>query len=291
MSMKNVIYCLIAVITISACSTNKYKAAAPRLTTIGIRGDDTPQYTFHYDEAGNLQELVHHEQSNDTNVSTFFYDKAHRITAMVLSNRDTNQVQQRAQVTAWDEEGNVTEIKYFDATEKPLRTASIRWNKGLPEVMKYSDSMQAISWDYSKYESRRKDICVDNCSGKKEDTLVTLRTAQYEWDDSINPMRPIVNQLLISCAVAPATHLTPVGNLSNAFLHLSNKNPSLVRITEKETPVYQPHYQPYERSSLYQYTYYYNANGFPLGAWVHLHSKGFTQPGTDTEFVMEYHYE
>lgn len=293
MSMKNVIYCLLCVIAISACSTNKYKAAVPRLTTIGIKGDSIPQYTFHYDAAGNLQELVHHQQFNDTNVSTFFYDSSHRITGMTLSSRDTNtsKVQERAKVTAWDHDGNVTAIQYFDAEEHPLRTASIRWKKGLPEVMKYSDSTQAISWNYKQGNPEQKDICRDTFAGKQKDTLITLRTAHYEWDDSINPMRPILNQLLISHAVTPAIHLSPMGNLNNAFLHLSTNNPSLVKITEKEKSIYQQHFQEYERSTVVQYTYNYNGNGYPTGAWVHVHSEGFTKQDIDTEFIMEYRYE
>lgn len=293
MSMRNVIYCLFIVIAVSACSTNKYKAKVPRLTTIGIRGDSIPQYSFHYDVAGNLQELVHHEQFTDTNVTTFSYDSSHRITGMVLSNRDTNtiKVRERAKVTSWDKDGNVTEIQYFDAQERPSRSASIRWKKGLPEVMKYSDSTQAISWNYKAGNPERKDICIDTFAGKTKDTLITLRTAHYDWDDSINPLHPLLNQLVISHAVAPVIYLTPMGDLSNAFLHLSTNNPSLVKVTEKEKSIYQQHFQEYERYTTVQYTYSYNGNGFPVGAWVHLRSEGFTKLGTDTHFILEYRYE
>lgn len=89
---------------------------------------------------------------------------------MTLSSRDTNtsKVQERAKVTAWDHDGNVTAIQYFDAEEHPLRTASIRWKKGLPEVMKYSDSTQAISWNYKQGNPEQKDICRDTLRENKK---------------------------------------------------------------------------------------------------------------------------
>ena len=289
--MKNVIICLLIVITVSACSTNKYKAGVPRLTAIGIKGDSIPQYSFQYDTNGHLVEMTHRQAFNDTNVSTYSYNSSNRITGLVISNRDTNKVEERARVTSWDDDGNITRVQYFDAQEKPTRSASIRWEKGLPAAMKYSDSTQAVSWNYKEGNPERKDISVDTFAGKKEDALITLRTTHYEWDDSINPLHPLLNQLLISHAVAPVIYLTPLGDLSNAFLHLSTNNPFLVKITEKERSVYQQRIQEYERHTTVQYAYSYSGNGYPSGAWVHLHSEGFTKLGSDTQFRVEYHYE
>lgn len=287
--MKNVIYCLFIVITVSACSTNKYKAGIPRLTAIGIEGEHIPQYRFQYDRNGNLAEITHRQAFNDTNVSAYTYNSSNRITGLVIFNRDTNQVQERARVTSWDDDGNVTGVQYFDAQEKPTRSASIRWEKGLPAAMKYSDSTQAVSWNFKKEQPERKDISVDTFTGKKEDALITLRTTHYEWDDSINPLHPLLNQLLLCHAAIPAVYLTPMGDLSNTFLHLGTQNPFLIKITEKESAPYQQ--REYERRTTVQYAYSYNGNGYPSGAWVHFHREGFTQPGTDTQFRMEYHYE
>lgn len=291
--MKNVIYCLFIVIAISACSTNKYKTIVPRLAAIGIQGDDIPQYSFHYDKAGNLTTLVQHYNAHDTNVHTFFYDSSHRITGMIVSNRhnQTDTVQEQAEVTTWDKDGNVEEIRYFDAEKKPLRTATIHWEKGQPLGLKYSDSTQAVSWNYKKADPVRKDICMDTFSGKKEEPLVTLRTARYEWDDSINPLHPLVNQLLMCRAVAPVVRLTPLYDISNTLLHLGTQNPALIKISEKEKSHCQQHYQEYERYTTMQYTWSCNSRKYPSGAWVHVHSEGFTRLGSDADVILEYNYE
>ncbi|MDR6565348.1 MULTISPECIES: hypothetical protein [Chitinophaga] len=293
MSMKNITFFFIIIITASACSTRNHRPGLPRLTTISIQGDSTPQYTFRYDQQGNLAELVHHLQLNDTSISTFSYDHSHRITGMVLSNRENNitAIKERAKVTSWDKDGNIATVQYFDAKERLLRVANVRWKNGLPAAMKYSDSTQAISWNYDATHPVRKDICIDSFSGKKEDTLVTLRTTKYECEDSINPLHPLANQLLLCHAVAPAVALSPLGELSDAFLHLNARNPFLIKITEKEKTRCQERLLEYERSTTVQYAYYFNGGRYPAGAWVHLHSEGFTKLGSDNHFALEYQYE
>gem|GEM_PF-1346567 len=294
MSMKNVIYCLIIIISVSACST-RCKPTDSRLTAIALSGEKIPQYTFRYDPQGNLVELVHHKQSNDTNISTFTYDSSHRITGMVSANQQNNTtaVQEEARVTDWDDDGNITTVQYFDAQKRLLRTANVRWKNGLPAAMKYSDSTQAISWNYEGNRPVRKDIHKDSVPGKKEDAMITLRTTQYECEeDSLNPLHPLVNQLLLSHAVAPAAYLAPDGDLSSAFLHLNTTNPFLIKITEKEKSICQQYIQDYERSTTVQYAYYYNkGRPYPSGAWIHLHSEGFTKLAYDTHFALEYQYE
>ncbi|SEW29267.1 RHS repeat domain-containing protein [Chitinophaga arvensicola] len=293
MSMKNVIYCLIIVIAVSACNT-RHKPTASRLSAIALSGEKIPQYTFRYDPQGNLIELVHHKQSNDTNISTFTYDSSHRITGMVYANQQYNatSVQEEARVTAWDDEGNITTIEYFDDKKRLLRTASVRWKDGLPSAMKFSDSTQAISWNYDGDYPIRKDICKDSFPGKKEDSMITLRTIRYEYGDSLNPLLPMVNQLLLSHAIAPVIYLAPSGDLSTAFLHLSPNNPFLIKMTEKEKAICQQRVQHFERSTTLQYAYSFKSGQlYPSGASIHLHSEGFTKLGYDTQFQLEYQYE
>ncbi len=293
MSMKKIIFFFIVVVTASACSTRNHRPGLPRLTTISIQGESMPQYTFRYDQQGNLAELVHHRPLNDT-ISTFSYDHSHRITGMVLSNRENNvtAVKERAKVTSWDKDGNIATVQYFDAKEQLLRVTNVRWKNGLPAAMKYSDSTQAVSWNYDAANPVRKDICIDSFSGKKEDTLVTLRTAKYECEDSINPLHPLANQLLLSHAVAPVVNLSPQGDLSDAFLHLNTHNPFLIKITEKEKTRCQQGLLEYDRTTTVQYAYYFNGGRqYPAGAWVHLHSEGYTKLGSDNHFALEYQYE
>lgn len=294
MSMKNVIYCLIIIISVSACST-RCKPTDSRLTAIALSGEKTPQYTFRYDPQGNLVELVHHKQSNDTNISTFTYDSSRRITGMVSANQrnNTTAVQEEARVTAWDDDGNITTVQYFDAKKRLLRTANVRWQNGLPAAMKYSDSTQAVSWNYDGDYPVRKDICKDSFPGKQEDPVITLRTTQYEYErDSLNPLHPLVNQLLLSHAIAPVVYLAPTGDLSTAFLHLSTNNPFLIKMTEKEKSVCREHIQDYERFTTVQYAYSYSkGRQYPTGASIHLHSEGFTRLAYDTQFALEYQYE
>ncbi len=294
MSMKNIIYYFIILVTASACSTRNHRPGLPRLTAISIQGDNIPRYTFRYDQQGNLAELVCNRQQDDTSISTFSYDPSHRITGMVLSNRENNitEIKERAKVTSWDNDGNIATVQYFDARERLLRVANIRWKNGVPAAMKYSDSTQAVSWNYDSDHPVRKDISIDNFAGKKEDTLVTLRTTKYECEDSINPLHPLINQLLLSHAVSPVVNPSPQGDLSTAFLHLNTHNPFLVKITEKEKARCQEHLLEYERSTTVQYAYYYNGGRqYPAGAWVHLHSEGFTKLGSDNHFALQYQYE
>ncbi|WTM29231.1 YD repeat-containing protein [Chitinophaga sp. 180180018-2] len=293
MVMKHILYFLLIVTAIASCRSNRSHADTLRLTTITIRGEDIPQYSFQYDLKGNLVELVRHDKANDTNVSSFTYDSSQRITGMVVTarNEDTNHIKESARVTGWDENGNITTVQYFDAARRPLRSARIHWKNGLPATMKFSDSTQAISWNYETGYPNRKDICIDPAA--PGDTLVTLRTARYEWDDSINPLRPLLNQLLLSHAVSGTTQLSPLGDLAGAFLHVSNNNPYLIKITEKERLMCRRRLQDYERYTTLQYDYSYDPSNrkYPTGAWVHLHCEGYTGLGADTQFALEYRYE
>ncbi|WP_146151238.1 hypothetical protein [Chitinophaga niastensis] len=291
--MKNVIYCLLITVFVSACSTNRCKSTIPRLTSIGIHGDTIPQYSFRYNIAGNLVEVVKHNWPADTNVTVFSYDSSNRLTGMVTSTREINttRVYESATVKSWDEDGNIAAIQYFDDAQKPTRIARIRWKKGLPAVMKYSDSTKAISWNYNTGTPNRKDICVDTSSGNYKDTLITFRTTNYEWDDSINPLRPMVNQLLMCGGISPVDHISPFGSLSQILMHYSANNPFLIKIKEKEKSIFKQHFQEYERYTTVQYSYAYNGNGFPSKANVHLHSEGYTKLGSDTQFVLDYRYE
>ncbi|CAL1516557.1 hypothetical protein [Chitinophaga sp. MM2321] len=292
--MKKYFYCLLIPVLITACSTNKNKQAGPlRLTTITIHGDTIPQYTFRYDSDGHLVELVKHNQENDTNTTTFTYDSSNRITGMVATHQDNRrqQIQQRATVKTWDKHGNVEEVQYYDGTDKPVRTAKISWQKGLPVAMKYSDSTQAISWDYTDGNPNWKNLCTDSVTGGNKDTSIFVRSANYEWDTSTNPLRPLVNQLLLGPGISPVPVAGPFADITYMLLHISANNPTLIKVAEKEKSVYKQYAQEYQRQTTIQFFYAYNRNGYPENARVHLHTEGYTKLGTDTQLTLDYLYQ
>ncbi|RFS24528.1 hypothetical protein DVR12_04785 [Chitinophaga silvatica] len=282
--MRNVLFCLLATILVSACNTRK----TPRITTIGIQGEVTPQYSFQYNEKGNLVELIQH-CNGDSNQTTFQYDDTNRITNIVFVEQSSTspKVKAKATVTEWDNNGNVAAITYYDALDKPLRKAKIRWKNGLPVAMKFSDSTLACAWNNDQKNPQRKDIYIDSSNGTAVSPFVTLKTTQYEMEDSLNPLKPLANQIIICQTAAPAS-ITPVGDLSNVFLNVSNKSPYLVKIAEREKKVNQE----FESHSTYQYFYSHkNASSYPDKAWVHLSCQGSTNLDTDANFIMFYKYE
>ncbi|MCW3463264.1 RHS repeat domain-containing protein [Chitinophaga nivalis] len=291
--MKNIIYCLLIPIFITACSTNKNKRAPVRLAAIGIKGESIPQYTFRYDAGGHLVAIVQYLRENDTSTISFRYDAHDRLTSMVTidSSNQQHTIRQQARITAWDEAGNITAIQYYDGHCRPTRTAKVAWKGGWPSRLKYSDSSQAISWDSCDGNAAWKDLCTTTPSGKKTDTNIVLRSVRAEWDRSESPLRLLANQMLLGPALSPVVHTAPFGYLPNMLLYVGANNPTLVKITEKEKSVYPEKMLAYERSTTLQYFYDYHDNGYPATASVHLHTEGYTKLSTDTRFTMDYTYE
>ncbi|GEP91002.1 hypothetical protein SAMN05660909_03202 [Chitinophaga terrae (ex Kim and Jung 2007)] len=289
--MKNVIFCLLATILVTACNTRR--GSVPRLAAIGIQGENTPQYTFRYDQKGNLVELSQHNKQ-DSNITTFEYDDTNRIAGITFSSQLPKQkprIKAKARVTGWDKTGNITDITYYNDRDQPLRKACIRWKDGLPVAMKFSDSTIASTWNLASNTPTRKDVYIDSSKLPENEGSMTLRTTQYEYEDSVNPLKPFVNQLVASQSAAPAT-ISPVGKLSDIFLQIGNKPASLVRIAEQEKAVCRQYFQEYECNTTYQYFYSYaHNNSFPDKAWVHVRKRGNTHLDTNTDFIMFYQYE
>lgn len=292
--MRNVLLCLFTMLLFNACNLGVFKRSIPRITTIGIQGEEIPQYTFKYDLKGNLTELAQHN-GQDSYITSFTYDNSNHITDIAFSEQKASQkapvLKARAKVNKWDKTGNITSIHYYTPQNQLIRTADIRWEKGLPVALKYSDTTLASCWNYSDKSSSRKDVYIDTSLSTGNDAVVTFRTTEYEPDDSINPLKPLVNQIVVSQSVVPET-ISPLGSLSNVFLHVGNNSPFLIRIAEHEKAICRQFYQEYERNTTYQYFYSLsNNNSFPDKAWVHLRSEGTTNLDTDANFIMFYKYE
>lgn len=290
--MNKYLYCLLIPIFITACSTNKNKQLKPvRLAAITIHGDTIPQYTFRYDTAGHLIELVKHNWENDTDITTFSYDSSHRLSGMVAAHQDSSSktIQQRASVSAWDENGNIQEVQYYDGENKLLKTAQISWKDGLPVALKCKDSALAMSWSYENGNPDWKNICTDTVSGNAKDTSIFVRKANYEWDDSVNPLRALANQLLLGPGISPVPDVTPLPSITTFLLPVSTNNPTLIKVDDREKLTYKQQSQVYHRNTTVQFFYSYK-NGYPTTALVHFHSEGYTKLGTDTQLTLDYTY-
>ncbi|SKA01450.1 YD repeat-containing protein [Chitinophaga eiseniae] len=290
--MTKYLYCLLIPILFTACSTHRAKKAPVRLTAITIHGDSIPQYTFQYDSTGHLLKLVKHYSRQDTNVTTFFYDSFHRLTGMesAMESHQQKTLVQTATVKAWDALGNITEVQYFAADSTPLRTARLAWKKGMPSALKYIDSSQAMSWNYTDGNPDWKSICTDTFTGQHQDTGFYVRSARYEWDDTINPLRPLANQLVLGPGIAPVLEPTPMPNLATFLLPVSTNNPTLIKMDEQQTAVYKSTSQQYYRNTTVQFFYAYR-DGYPQRARVHLHCEGYTKLGSDTQVNLDYIYQ
>ncbi|MBC9930800.1 RHS repeat domain-containing protein [Chitinophaga qingshengii] len=286
------LYCLLIPVLFTACSTHRAKKAPVRLTSIAIQGDTIPQYAFQYDTAGHLIKLVRYYTDQDTNVTTFTYDATHRLTGMESADESHQQktVVQKATVSAWDALGNITEVHYYAPDNTPLRTARLTWKNGMPTALKYIDSSQAMSWNYANGNPDWKNICHDTVTGKHQDTSLYVRSAQYEWDDTINPLRPLANQLVLGPGLASILSPTPLPDLATFLLPVSTNNPTLIKVDEQQTSIYKNTSQQYRRNTTVQFFYAYK-NGYPQRARVHLHTAGYTKLDSDTQVDLDYHYQ
>ncbi len=280
-------------VLITACSTNKAKFVLPRLQAITIHGETVPQYAFKYDQAGRMTELVRYNFSNDTNTTRFSYDQQHRLQGMECYHHDNNgdQLLQRATVKKWDRRGNILSIDYFDATDTLQQSATIQWQQDLPLSLKYAGNRHATSWSYKNGNPDWKNIAADSIKGKEQDTTVFFTKANYEWDDSINPLKPLINQLLLASELSPSQPMMPLPSICQLLLHVSTNNPALIKIEEKQKTTLEHVVTQCKRSTTIQYFYAYNSNGYPKSARVHLHSQGFTGQGTDAQANIDYTYE
>ncbi|NLR64089.1 RHS repeat protein [Chitinophaga varians] len=290
--MTKYLYCLLIPILITACGTHKAKKAPARLAAITIHGDNIPQYSFQYDSAGHLIKLVKHYSDQDTNVTTFSYDNKNRLTGMESAdeNHQLKTVVQKATVSAWDEAGNITEVQYYGADSTPLRLARLTWEKGMPSCLKYIDSSLAMSWNYTNGNPDWKNICTDTLIGPHQDTGFYVRSARYEWDDTINPLRPLANQLVLGPGMAPVLSSTPLPSVAAFLLPVSTNNPTLIKMDEQQTAVYKKTSQRYHRNTTVQFFYAYK-DGYPQRATVHLHSEGYTKLGSDAQVNLDYIYQ
>lgn len=289
--MKNVILCLLATILVTACNTRR--GTVPRLKAISIQGETTPQYTFQYDQKGNLVILAQHNKQ-DSNITTFEYDDTNRIAGITFSTQLSAKkpaVKAKAKVNNWDQSGNVTDITYYDEQNQPLRSACIEWKDGLPVAMKFSDSTIASAWNLNSSSPSRKDVFIDSSKLPESQSSMIVRTTQYEYEDSVNPMKSMLNQLVVSQSAAPAT-ISPLGKMADIFLQVGNKPAFLMKVAEREKAICQQHLQEYECNTTYQYFYsYVPNNSFPDKAWVHVRKQGNTHLDTNTDFIMVYKYE
>ncbi|NSL88545.1 hypothetical protein ECE50_017015 [Chitinophaga sp. Mgbs1] len=292
--MKKYLYCLLIPVLITACSSNKNKyRTILRLSSIGIKGDSIPQYTFRYDQEGHLVELVKYHQFNDTNNTTFTYDSSNRLCSMtaVRQHNNSRQVQQHARVNAWDKDGNIREIAYFDPAQQLIRTATITWKHGLPAALKYSDSTQAVKWENDNGNPDWKNICSDSLPEEMKEGNLLVRNTQHEWDQNYNPLRPLVNQLLLSGCIPLPAQTRPVPDFASLLLPISTNNPTLIKMEEKEKTAYSNTSMECQRQTTLQFDYTYNWNGYPQSAWVHFHTEGFTRLSGDSQLIIDYQYQ
>ncbi|HVI49451.1 MAG TPA: RHS repeat domain-containing protein [Chitinophaga sp.] len=291
--MKKYLYALLIPILISACSTRNNKQTA-HLTAITIHGDTIPQYTFRYDKAGHLVELVKHNGALDTNTTIYTYDSSNRLAGMTTVHRNgcSKQVLRQAVVKSWDKDGNISTIAYSGQANEPAHTVSINWERGLPVAMKCSDSSQVSSWSYNKDGNMDwRNLCADTVTGTDKDTSIFYRSASYEWEDSLNPLQPIINNLVLGPGITPVPAPGPFVSMEYILMHLSTHNPFLIKLEEKEKSTCKGYSQEYLRHSTLQFSYAYNSNGYPKETYVHLHTEGWTKLASDTHVRLDYAYE
>ncbi|WP_212002265.1 hypothetical protein [Chitinophaga sp. HK235] len=290
--MKKYLFCFLIPVLLTACNTHKNKKVTPvRLTAITIHGDSIPQYSFQYDTAGHLVRLTKHYRKDACQVYSFQYDSSNRLAGMQSAYQDNGHttIDQKATVSAWDPLGNVTEVQYYDTNNIPFRTARLAWKKGMPVALKCIDSTQAISWNYTNGNPDWKNISTDTTTSDSQDTSICIRNARYEWDDTINPLRPLVNQLVMVPGLSPGLAL-PLPELSDFLLTVSSNNPTLIKMDEQQKAVYGKTSQQYFRNNTIQF-FYACKNGYPVTARVHFHSEGYTKLGSDTQVNLDYSYQ
>jgi len=276
-------------VLLTACHTHRGKLIAPRLQAITIHGESTPWISFRYNKDGQMTSLTKYPTPHVADTIHFAYDRLHRLTGMRCEHAAGNQVRvtKTAVVKDWDLNGNIRQVDFFDGDKQHVRTARIQWQNDLPLSLKYTDYKQAISWDYIEGNPTWKNIARD----PQADTTIYFTQASCDWDDSINPLAKLANQLILADSI-PQTHAgAPLPDLANLLLHISTNNPSRIRLDEKQETLTDSGVMALTRSTTVQYIYAYNGKGYPSRANVYLSAKGYTQLNNACNTEVDYSYE
>ncbi|MFB6455187.1 hypothetical protein ACE38W_07960 [Chitinophaga sp. Hz27] len=283
---------LLLPVFITACNSQRGKFTTQRLQAITIRGEEMPALAFKYNEKGLLTTITRYVNASDTNTVKFDYDKFSRITGMVYQQQIGKQsiTTQTATVTDWDLNGNIRQVDFFNKDHQKVQTAQVRWLNNQPLSLKCSQSQQATTWNYIEGNAEWKNIKEDK-TADGNDTTIYFTSSHYEWDFSRNPMRDLANQLLLTDSLPQCHPEAPLPDLCNLMLHISQNNPSLVRLKENQQTVAGNSVSHFSRTTTVQYIYAYNSNGYPKSAKVFVNTEGYTRLKSQLQTTVDYQYE